>query len=137
MRIRRRLGPNAAGAELSGAAAGMRPEAPAKSLPRRDRPLAEGFTTPAPAAAPLLRHSITISLELGSRRGLLRADAPGGDVRLVIVFAANRRVRETAQHRDLSDVRQRVGNRTLKQPLCADCKRRVGPQVVVEFLQRV
>ena len=49
--------------------------------------------------------------ELPARRRLLRTDAPGGDVGLVVVLRADRAAGEPAQDRDLADVREGVRDR--------------------------
>jgi hypothetical protein len=54
------------------------------------------------------------SVELFSRRGLIRANMAGGDLGAMIVLAADRHTGKTPEHVDLAHVRQRVGNRTLK-----------------------
>src|SRR5579864_978575 len=54
-------------------------------------------------------------VEFAHRSGLLRANAPGGNCGAKIIFAANRRTSKTAQHGNLSHMRQRVRDRTLKE----------------------
>jgi hypothetical protein len=52
------------------------------------------------------RNSVTRdSLEFAARRGLVQADAAGGDAGLEVVFALDGGTREPTEHSDLADVR--------------------------------
>src|SRR5258708_31746850 len=87
---------------------------------------------------PLWDSRITISRsELAARRRLLATDPSRSDVGLVVVLGPDRRLGETTQHRYLSDVGQRVGDRPLEKPLRRNVERRVGLEIVVEPLQRL
>src|SRR5580765_2498193 len=108
--IRLRLGPNAA------FAASMAPDGPARTLPEPPGHLAGGAACQGCPAASHPETPITFSLELAARRRLFAADPAGGDIGLVIVLCPDRCRGETPEHRKLADMRQRVGNRTLKEP---------------------
>lgn len=64
------------------------------------------------------------------------AYSPGRNLRDVEIFTAHRRSGQPAQHRDLPDVRQRIGNRPLKQLLGPRFERAVGSQIVFECFER-
>jgi hypothetical protein len=53
-------------------------------------------------------------IEFAARRGLLGPNAPGHDLRLVIIFAANGRTGQPPQQTNLADVRQRIRDGALK-----------------------
>src|SRR4051794_30650855 len=78
-----------------------------------------------------------LSVELTTRRRLLRSEAARDDVRAVVVLAAHRRAGGAAQHHQLADVRERVGNRALEDPFGRRGDRRVRRQMRVEALQGV
>ena len=54
-------------------------------------------------------------LKFAAGGGLLEADVAGGDFGFEIVFALHRGAGESAEHGDLADVRQRVGNGALEE----------------------
>ena len=54
------------------------------------------------------------SVELPLSRALLHADASGHDIGARVVLTLDLRAGEPAQHRELADVGQRVGDRALK-----------------------
>ncbi len=74
--------------------------------------------------------------EFVHRRGLIGAHGPDRDLRDVIIFRAHRRTRQPPQHRDLSDMRKRIGDGRLKQLLGRRVKRAVRSQIVIQRLQR-
>src|SRR5258708_2751232 len=83
-------------------------------------------------------HAITIpALELPSWSRLLLSRAADDDFCRVEVLARDLGAGEPAQHRQLADVRQRVGDRALEQSLRLACERLIRREVVVEPLQRV
>src|SRR5215467_6575028 len=74
-------------------------------------------------------------LEFALGRGLVCTDFPSCDVGHEIILAFHRYPGHPPQHRELSDVRQRVGDRTLKQLLQWGLQRLARAQVIVEGLQ--
>jgi hypothetical protein len=69
----------------------------------------------------LYEERITIlSIELAAGRRLPGIHLPGADFGLEVVFAANRTARESAKHSELTDVRERIGDGSLKQLLGAE-----------------
>src|SRR5436309_694836 len=72
------------------------------------------FERTARAGAPPTTAEGGPSVELTTRRRLLRSEAAGHDVGAVVVLAAYRGAGGTAQHRELADVSERVGNRALE-----------------------
>src|SRR5450755_1629186 len=82
------------------------------------------------------RYQLTASsVELAPGRLLAFPDPARGDVRAEVVFALDRRPGEAPQHRDLPDVRERIGNRTLKDFRGRKSERRVGREARVECLE--
>src|SRR5271167_1638195 len=75
-------------------------------------------------------------IKFPSRRGLIQSDPPGGNFRLVIIFAANRRACQAPQKTNLADVRERVRDRPLKYSLRRFRERRARRQIVIQRLQR-
>jgi hypothetical protein len=73
------------------------------------------------------------SFEFAARGGLFGADAAGDDVGFEVVFAENGRAGETAEHGDLADVSERVGDGSLKEAFGGAVKRFGGGEIVVEF----
>src|SRR5262245_39610316 len=69
-------------------------------------------------------------IELDSLRRLFPAYSPSDDVRLRIVLTAHRNTGEPAKHRQLTRVRERIGNRALKQLLGRPPKRFAARQVL-------
>ena len=69
--------------------------------------------------------------------GLICADLANGDLRDEEIFAACRTVGETAEHRNLADVRECVGDRPLKETFRFNMQRLTRREVVVEGLERV
>jgi hypothetical protein len=55
-----------------------------------------------------------VLVELHTLRSLIRSDAPGNDLRLGVGLRANGAAGHPAQQRELSDVGQRIGDRSLK-----------------------
>src|SRR5262249_62252332 len=76
------------------------------------------------------------SIELAARRGLLGAYSTRDDVGARVVLAFHLRAREAAKHRELADVRQRIGDRALKDLLGRRGEWRVRREIVVEPLDR-
>src|SRR5581483_2102904 len=107
MRRRRRLGPKASRALMVTVSVRKNPSS------RRRRIFAGNGVTES-RHVPFFYTPITKS-KFPFRRGLLRADASRRDVGLVVVLPFDRRVGKPPQHRELPDVRQRVGDRPLKQ----------------------
>src|SRR5689334_17872390 len=99
-------------------------------MARMQNPLIRASRTFSPAR----RGRRTWGSERELRRRLLRADASGHDVRLEIVLAGDRRAVESAEHGELSAVRDGVGDRALEQLLFLARERRVGREEVIEFL---
>jgi len=62
----------------------------------------------------------------------LRAHAAGDDFRLRVIFAANWGAGETAQHCELAHVRERIGNRALKEFFRRARERGIGGEIVIE-----
>ena len=62
----------------------------------------------------IARRAALRSLELPHRRCLINAHASRDDVRLVVILSAHGRACQAAQHRDLADMRERIGYRTLE-----------------------
>lgn len=73
-------------------------------------------------------------IEFAAGGGLLRAHASGGDGGFVIVFTFDRASREAAEHSELADVRERVGDGTLQEAFDGSLQRLRGGQEVVELL---
>src|SRR5258705_2335842 len=80
--------------------------------------------------------SVPTLVELPARRRLLGADASGHDLGARIVFALHVRAGKPPQHRELADMRERVGDRTLKELLRRRSQRRVRREIIVEPPQR-
>src|SRR5918911_4435183 len=79
--------------------------------------------------------SVRISAELVPWRRLIGAHAAGGDVGLCVALAAHRRADEAPQHHQLTDVRERVCDRTLEEPRRAQAQRSAAGEVSVERLE--
>ena len=65
----------------------------------------------------VLRVSAFSLIELHPLRRLLPPHAARDDIRLCVILAAHRETTESAKHRQLTGVRERIGDRTLKQLL--------------------
>ena len=76
------------------------------------------------------------SIEFSYRSLLFRAHAPGGDMGEKIVFAAHRAAGQAAEHSNLADVRERVGDGPLKQFLGRKSKGFLRRQAPVESPER-
>src|ERR1700733_15283556 len=76
------------------------------------------------------------NLKLPLRRRLLRPHSSYRNFSLEIILGANRCACNSAKHRDLAHVRQRIGYRTLKQPVGGCIERRIRREVIVKRLQR-
>ena len=74
-------------------------------------------------------------VEFALGRRLFGTDAACHNLRAEIVFAAQRCAGKAAKHADLSDVRQRVRDRTLKKLFGRKQYGRVGSQISVECLE--
>src|SRR3984893_8569622 len=74
------------------------------------------------------------SVKFLARGRLIRADASDCDFGHEIAFAFHRDTGHPTQHRDLSDVGERVGDRALKQFFGGDFERLFRRQVAVELL---
>src|SRR6266516_1030499 len=79
------------------------------------RTRAATHAAPSAALTSLERARGLVELILGLRRHLVRADAPGRDVRAEVVLAPHRCPREAAQHRELPGVGEGVGDRALEE----------------------
>jgi hypothetical protein len=66
---------------------------------------------------------------------LILANAPGHDRRSCVILTADRRPRQPAQHRDLPDVPQRVGDRSLKDLLGGNVQTLAASKAPVEPLE--
>src|SRR2546427_8785305 len=75
------------------------------------------------------------SLEFAAGSGLIDANAPDGDVGLVIVFTHDGGADEAAEHRDLADVIEGIGNRTLEEASRRGVHLFGRSEVIVEFCQ--
>src|SRR5438132_11469152 len=75
------------------------------------------------------------AVKLEGASWLFRADPARCDVGLHVYLRAHRRIVLSSQDGDLTDVRQGVGNRALKQLLRRDRERCVGGQITVERQQ--
>ena len=73
--------------------------------------------------------------KLSNRRSLAGSDTSGGDLGAEVVFPLDRRTRQSAEHRDLSDMRQRVCDRALEELLRWKLQRQAGSEIAVESLQ--
>src|SRR3954468_15997355 len=78
-----------------------------------------------------------MSGKLPVRRRLLRTDPAGDDVGAVVVLAAHRSASEPPEQRQLADMGERVGNRTLEDPLGRRGHRGVRCEVRIEPLKGV
>lgn len=76
------------------------------------------------------------SVEFEARRWLIRADAPRSDGGSGVIFAANGRARQTAQHADLSYMCERVGDGPLEKLFGRAAKRFGRSKTRVECFQR-
>src|ERR1700683_1684383 len=76
-----------------------------------------------------------IEYKLPHRRAHLSPHAPGRDIRLEIILAANRRTGQAAQNRQLAHVRECVGDGSLEQLLSRSLQRLVRRQVRVKSFQ--
>ena len=77
------------------------------------------------------------SVEFEFGRGLLRADAPCGNIGVREIFPMDGRARQTPEHSELADVLQRVGNRALQNFWRRSAQFRGPREIVVEALQCV
>lgn len=74
-------------------------------------------------------------VEFTTRCGLIGADASGGNLRFEIVFALDGLAGETAEQRELTDVRESIGDRALEE-LCRGFVKRLGSgEIVVKGFQ--
>src|SRR5262249_4844346 len=135
IRMRRRLGPKASRPLMAGVAL-------AKLLPwARPRGWPRFWSEGPPSCRFFLRRitkpswtSLHSSVELPSGWRLRRPPPAGDDVGAGVVLGLDFRAGQAAQHRELADVRQRVGDRALEDALGWDGERRLRRQVVVEAL---
>lgn len=74
-------------------------------------------------------------VKFAARSGLIRADAARGDFCLVVVLSFDRSAREAAQHGELSDVVEGIGNRSLEEFFGRLAERLGRGEVVVELLE--
>ena len=65
---------------------------------------------------------------------MVQADAAGNDVGFEVVLAQDGRASQTAQHGNLADVIERIGDRALEEALSGAVERLGRRQVVVELL---
>src|SRR6266567_1484626 len=73
------------------------------------------------------------SFEFAVRGGLLEPDAAGGDVRFEIVFTFDRGAGEAAEHGDLADVIEGVGDGALEEAFDGLMERLAGGEIIVEL----
>src|SRR6266705_4021031 len=73
------------------------------------------------------------SFEFAARGGLVQSDAAGGDVGFEIVFTLNGRAAEAAEHGDLADVIEGVGDGTLEEAFDGLVERLGGGEIIVEL----
>ena len=73
------------------------------------------------------------SFEFALRSGLAETDAAGGDIGFEIILAFYRGLRETAEHGDLPDVGECVGDRPLKKLVNGSPERLGGREVIIEL----
>src|SRR5437867_3829021 len=83
-----------------------------------------------------LKADSTFSIKLSLRRYLLRPHTPGLDLRAKEILAAHGRAGKAAQDGDLADVRECIGDRSLKQPFRFTAQRLLV-ELLVEALQCV
>jgi hypothetical protein len=72
-----------------------------------------------------------ISIKLAPRRCLLGSNPPRCNLSPEVIFSADRRPRHAAQKRDLTDVRQAVGNWSLKKAFGPEPEWGAGSQALV------
>src|SRR3977135_364957 len=77
------------------------------------------------------------SVELDSLCRLLEADSPSDDLRLEVVLTLDGRAGHSSQKSDLPDVRERIGDWTLKQFFGSKFQRCIRSEAVVELPKRV
>jgi hypothetical protein len=77
-----------------------------------------------------------VLVKLSNRGGLFLSHPPGFYIRDKIVFSANRKARQTAEHRYLSDVGQGVRDRALKEFLRRHRERFMGSQIRIQCRER-
>src|SRR5207253_8453447 len=65
-----------------------------------------------------LRSHACISIKLAARRRLVRSHSSDHNLGASVAFGANGDARRTPQHRDLTDMSERVGQGTLDQQFC-------------------
>ena len=75
-------------------------------------------------------------VELAGGRLLRHSEPPDRDVGLEVVLALDRRFRQPAHHRQLADVREGVGDRSLEQPLGRRREGVPGSQIGVNLWQQ-
>jgi hypothetical protein len=75
------------------------------------------------------------SVEFAAGCGLVEADASGGDVGFEIVFAFDRGAGQAAEHGDLADVREGVGDGALQEAFDGSVEWLGRGQVIVEPFQ--
>jgi len=78
----------------------------------------------------------TDSVEFAFGFFLIRPKVAGFDFGARVVLALHRRTGYATQHGELAHVRERVGNRPLKQTLTRCRQIRVGSEVIIKALQR-
>ena len=74
-------------------------------------------------------------VELPNRHSLIGAHSSGDDVCLMIVLSAHRRPGQAPQHRNLPDVRERIGYRSLEKLLSRFMQRLIRSQISFECFQ--
>ena len=92
--------------------------------------------TPAFTSRRSIKRAAPGYLELRHWLCLPGANAAGGNVCQEVVLAVERAASQTAQHGDLADVRQRIGNRALEQLFSRARRRHIGSQTPVEGPER-
>src|SRR5260370_38130166 len=73
------------------------------------------------------------SFEFAARGGLVKPDAARGDIRFEIIFTLDRGIRQTAEHGDLADVIEGVGDGTLEDSFDGLVERLGGGGMIVEL----
>ena len=74
-------------------------------------------------------------IEFAAGCGLAKADAAGGDVGFEIIFALDWGAGQAAEHGELANVREGVGNGALQEAFDGSVERLGGGQIIVEFFQ--
>jgi hypothetical protein len=79
--------------------------------------------------------SVNNLVELADGRELVGPQEAHADFGAEIVFSPDRGARQAAEHGDLTDVRERVGNRALEEPRGRRSQREAGAEIGVQCLE--